>query len=234
MNPIRETVKRWAQRTLPPSVFARLRSLSTRLRFRGLERGEVFTDIYKKNFWSDAESRSGSGSTLERTEELRKHLPGILARRGAKRMLDAGCGDFNWMREVDLGDVDYIGVDIVEPLIAENSRKFSRPRREFKTVDIVVGELPPADLVLCRDCLFHLPYKDVFQALANFRRTGAKWLLTTTFPDVEQNFDIPAGSYRPINLCRSPFGLPAPIEAVTEVDRQVALWEFESLRIDQC
>jgi hypothetical protein len=35
-------------------------------------------------------------------------------------MLDAPCGDFNWMKEVDLSAVHYTGGDIVEPLVNSN------------------------------------------------------------------------------------------------------------------
>jgi hypothetical protein len=38
-------------------------------------------------------------------------------------LLDIPCGDFNWMKLLNLG-VDYIGADIVGELIAENRRRF--------------------------------------------------------------------------------------------------------------
>jgi hypothetical protein len=39
---------------------------------------------------------------------------------GAQSLLDAGCGDFNWMRTVDLPGIKYIGVDVVSDLIERN------------------------------------------------------------------------------------------------------------------
>src|SRR6185295_16640264 len=83
--------------------------------FRSLR--NIFTDIYLSNFWADAESVSGRGSTIARTEVIRTSLPALLESVGAKTLLDAPCGDFNWMRNVDLSGIEYTGVDVVVELI---------------------------------------------------------------------------------------------------------------------
>src|SRR4051812_27850000 len=84
------------------NVFRRLRRVvrSLIVRARGLD--AVFSDIYRNNSWGDAESVSGRGSTLARTEVIRRSLPGLLESVGARSLLDAPCGDFNWMRHVEL------------------------------------------------------------------------------------------------------------------------------------
>src|SRR4051812_19402296 len=66
----------------------------------------IFSGIYRNNSWGDPESVSGRGSTLARTEVMRKTLPILLANVRAKSLLDAPCGDFNWMQHVDLGGVE--------------------------------------------------------------------------------------------------------------------------------
>ena len=38
-------------------------------------------------------------------------------------------------------------------------------------------------MILCRDCLVHLTFDDARAALQNLRRSGSKYLLTTTFTD---------------------------------------------------
>src|SRR5258708_6481671 len=92
---------------------------------------EVFSTIYRDNLWADPESFSGRGSTLARTGVIRMELPRLLHDAGAKTLLDAACGDFNWMRHLELGSVQYIGVDIVPELIAQNQEKFGCERRRF-------------------------------------------------------------------------------------------------------
>jgi hypothetical protein len=72
---------------------------------------------------------------------------------------------------------------------------------------------------------------------ANFKRSGAVYLITTTYTK-HSNRDIVTGSFRPINLQRPPFNFPEPLTIVNEqwypsggreADRSVALWKLEEL-----
>ena len=101
-------------------ISRRAASLRRALGIRDLSTGIVFSRIYEKNLWGDSESRSGRGSTLGRTAVIRDALPALLEGVGARSMLDAACGDFNWMARVDLRGVRYVGVDVVPELIATN------------------------------------------------------------------------------------------------------------------
>src|SRR5215208_724486 len=117
----------------------------------------VFDSIYKAELWGCAESKSGYGSTLAFTEQLRKDLRDLVQSYGITSLLDAPCGDFNWMRHTELpGGLRYIGGDIVKELVHELSLKHENGRRTFLELDISRDELPEVDLWLCRDCLFHL------------------------------------------------------------------------------
>jgi hypothetical protein len=49
--------------------------------------------------------------------------------------------------------------------------------------------LPPCGAILCRDCLVHLSFGNIERAVANFRRSGAVWLIATTFPEWRTNAD---------------------------------------------
>lgn len=206
------------RKLLPFGVVNAWRSFKLRFRDglylsrRELGAGDVFDTIHERNAWAAAGSASGPGSELRETEDVRALLPALLDRLGARSMLDAPCGDFAWMKEVELGDRDYVGGDIVEALVAANEKAFGGPRRRFRRLDIRVDPLPPVDLIFCRDCLIHLSFGDGRAALANFRRSGATFLLTTTHPDVEENLPIRTGDYRPVNLTRPPYRLPAPLE----------------------
>jgi hypothetical protein len=77
---------------------------SYRRRSRRLERvgntEDRFTAIYEQNQWRNKESRSGEGSTLEYTENIRKELPVLIERYGFKTILDAPGGDYNWFQQV--------------------------------------------------------------------------------------------------------------------------------------
>jgi SAM-dependent methyltransferase len=166
---------------------------------------------------------------MARTTLLRQKMPEILAGLGVTRMLDAGCGDFNWMRDVEIGSVHYHGVDLVDAMIATNNARFGTPTRQFSVADVVNDPLPKVDLIFSRDCLFHLSNSDVMKAIENFRRTGAQWLLTTSEPSREKNDSIASGSYRPLNLCAEPFCFPPPEETIADTNREVGLWKMADI-----
>lgn len=173
-----------------------------------------FTRIYEGKVWRGSRSASGTGSSLENTREIRERLPEIVRRYGVERLLDAPCGDFLWMQEVvrELPGLRYVGGDIVESLVAKNRRRFASERIRFEHLDITRDALPAADLMMVRDCLFHLSYADISRFLVNLARSDIGLLLTTT-NEIEggavENRDIASGEFRPIDLFAEPFGFPA-------------------------
>ncbi len=93
---------------------------------------KLFTRIYARNSWRDAESRSGPGSTIARTDLLRSRLSDMVRELQVRSLLDVPCGDFNWMRLTELPGVDYVGADVVLELVrasAWNSGLKFRPSR---------------------------------------------------------------------------------------------------------
>lgn len=68
-------------------------------------------------------------------------------------MLDAPCGDFNWMKEVHKDIELYNGIDIVEDIIGKNKKKYSTKIVQFYQSDITRDPLPTSDLILYRDCV---------------------------------------------------------------------------------
>ena len=169
---------------------------------------ERFNKIYSTNYWSDSESRSGTGSSLSSTENIRNHLPKIIERFKIKRLFDAPCGDFNWMSQVLKNvDVDYIGSDIVEDLIVSN-KKNEKNNIKFIKLDIRTDKLPVSDLMICRDCLFHFSYEDIYKFLDNFLNSDIKYILLTSHLNIRDKFEnrnIDTGDFRKIDLFSKPF-----------------------------
>src|SRR5688572_21428961 len=135
---------------------------------RGGDAEVIFSEIYERNLWGDPESASGRGSTLRRTTVIRRVLPALLSDLGAKSLLDAPCGDFNWMRYTELGPVTYIGADVVPSLVARNEQRFGSHGRKFVILDITKSEIPTVSVILCRDCFAHLSFRNIRSAVANF------------------------------------------------------------------
>jgi SAM-dependent methyltransferase len=176
----------------------------------------VFTRIYSRNFWNNAESRSGPGSTAARTERLRPQLNQLLRELNIRTLLDVPCGDFNWMRLADLRSLQYTGADIVPELVRKNTLRYGSPRRNFTRADITRGPLPKSDLVLCRDGLIHLSFADIERALQTIRESGSTYLLLTSFADCRRNTDIATGDFRTLNFRHAPFNFPAALRTLAD------------------
>ena len=215
-----------------------LESLSMISHYEGFDVPETFSQVYQNNSWGDSESKSGPGSRLEETKAVRAVLPELLRRYEVRDFVDIPCGDWNWMKTVDLDSLCYHGGDIVPELIEENRKKFGGGNRSFEVIDLIAGPLPAGDLLLCRDCLVHLSFQDIGRFLEHLHRSGLRYLLTTTFTDRKSNDDIVTGNWRRINLEIAPFHFPEPLERIVEgsterrnkdSDKCLALWEVGQL-----
>jgi hypothetical protein len=178
----------------------------------------VFNNIFATNTWGSKESVSGAGSELQNTAQLIRELPLLLRDLRVKSLLDAPCGDFNWMQHVDLAGIDYHGADIVDTLVERNAQRFAGPGRRFSKLDLLSDPLPATDLIFCRDCLFHFSHADVFRALRAFVDSRSTWLLTTTFSyrALPRNGDIATGGWTALNLELPPFDFPPPRRLIIE------------------
>src|SRR5438105_7007368 len=216
-----------------PQVLAQKNFRKHRDHMRELDLKGRFSYIFDNNVWGSEDSNSGLGSSLLETQVLRREIPIVLSKIKAQSILDIPSGDFHWMSEVALGPVSYTGADIVEAIVTRNRKEFSSNRRQFLQLDVTTDPLPHADLILCRDCLVHLSYANIARALANMKRSGAPWILTTHFLRINSNTDIEDGDWRPLNFTRLPFSFPEPNHVIEEncmeaggafQDKCLALW----------
>ncbi len=168
---------------------------------------DIFTKIYFSNEWC-GETPSGPGSSIQYTENLRAQLPIIFKKYNIKTIFDAPCGDLNWMKLIlaQNSEINYIGADIVEEIVKRNTEQYSKNNINFVELDIIKDPLPQADLMICRDCLFHLSVSDVQKFIKNFIKSNISYLLTTCHFDVDViNADISPGSFTFLNLMEPPY-----------------------------
>jgi hypothetical protein len=224
----------WAKAKLP-RTYGFFRRVGYRIKRRAIIKSN-FTRKYVTNGWSCEESRSGYGSTLASAAGVRRELPGLLGDLGIQSMLDIPCGDLNWLKDLDLKLRQYIGADVVEPLVQERIRCDASPNRRFVRLDLTRDDLPRVDLILCRDCLVHFDYDHIRLALRQIKRSGSNYLLTTTFAERKENRNIMTGEWRPLNLQLPPFNLPPPQRVIhetsteeNETDKRLALWPIANL-----
>ncbi|KTD04825.1 Mg-protoporphyrin IX methyl transferase [Legionella geestiana] len=202
---------------------------------------ETFDKILSLKLWGSTESVSGEGSSHHETRLLNKQLNELLTTYKIRILLDAPCGDLNWITQLNLSSIRYIGIDIVESLIQQHTSRYQdNDTFTFFQSDITRDPLPASDLIMCRDALVHFSHEDSLKALKNFKKSGASWLLTTTFPKSHGNTDITTGDWYPINLEKAPFNLPKPYQLIVEgclqnngmyEDKSLGLWRLEDLKI---
>jgi hypothetical protein len=200
------------------------------------------------------ETADGPGATLALTDKLRGWLPELIHRHQITTMLDAACGDWSWLRLVDLGGVEYTGWD-VDPGRIETCRQrvFDEARRrhgcgpapKFEAVNLLtVDHIDYYDLVLCRDFLMHVTNDHITAVLDKIIAGGTPLLLATTFLGADnaarawrpEEATWPGYMEQPVDLTAEPFNLPQPIDVFTEergpwgvlaVPRELALFKIQ-------
>lgn len=196
---------------------------------------ERFTAVYQNRVWLRGRmigSLSGLGSELENTERVRLGLTGLLKSLDTRCLLDVGCGDFTWMKEVSF-PFRYVGIDIVPGVIAANNASYGSAQRSFQVGDATTDPLPQADTTLCREVLFHLAFADVWRVVENIRKSGSSYLIATNDNNLKYNADILSGDFRMLNLHRAPFFFPRPTDSIPDSsvcpDRALAVWQVADL-----
>jgi SAM-dependent methyltransferase len=201
---------------------------------------DVFAEIYRENFWLGTKSRSGQGSTLVTTAVIREELPQLFDMFKIETILDAGCGDYYWMRTVDMKSRLYFGVDIVPEMIEKNREHFADDNHHFLCLNLAEDLLPRVDMVICRDVLAHLDAQTVCKVLRNLKASGSTFLLATTH-ETGKNRSIIPGNHYPYDLTVAPFNLSEPLILIKETTAEdsslqdkkaMGLWLLQDLDLN--
>ena len=215
-----------------------MRSLVELFIFKGdLERR--FRLIHRLNYWNSFESVSGNGSTIFMTSELKLPLIKLMKKFEIQSICDAPCGDFSWMKEI-ISEINilYKGIDIVPELI-KSLRVYEKTNISFEQGDIRFVDFSNFDLILVRDCLFHLSYDDIDTFLRNLSKYDYKYLLTTSYVSDSSfhNIDIDTGDFRKIDLFSHPFNFSSSVSssipdwAPPESERYLYMWEKKKVPV---
>lgn len=198
--------------------------------------------INSHNFYKDKikdlgiDSYSGRGSCIYTTEDVRKHLPIILEQFKIKSIVDAPCGDWNWMKLIELSGIKYKGYDIVDEVLDNNIKTYRKEDVNFFWKDLLSEDFDDkVDLIICRDFLFHISNESVLNMLEKFKKSGSKYLLSTSFEKTTVNTDINTSDndngFRAINLMKDPFNIKNHVYSFLETHpdnagRGMYLWKL--------
>ena len=185
--------------------------------------------MFRTRRWALGESVSGPGSDRDsgQVEHAIRMLTKACDALGVRSIADMPCGDFHWVHLFlkDHPGIDYVGYDIVEPLIAQNRE--AHPEHRFEVLDITTQVPAPADLIFSKDLVNHLYERDVWAALGNMAASGSRWLLITsnTGHANKELFMLRPGASRELDLRTTPYSLPEPVWS----DHYFSLWTVEAV-----
>jgi 2-polyprenyl-3-methyl-5-hydroxy-6-metoxy-1,4-benzoquinol methylase len=174
----------------------------------------AFEDIYKNATWSKKGAdggTSGFGSTLHATAIYRAFLAQFMKDADVHSVVDAGCGDWEFSQAIDWKGIDYKGFDIVKSVIDADTKAFARPGIQFFAANIVETELPPADLLIVKHVLQHLPTAAVHRFLRQLPKYKHVLIMSSVNDRTltGKNDDIEPGGFRTLDITRAPFNVPA-------------------------
>lgn len=127
----------------------------------------VFRDVYLARQWSQAEVQfhSGPGSTGLSATQYADCIKDFIRLHDIRSVVDLGCGDFRVASGFVTPNVHYVGVDIVDPLIAHNQATFGSDTVRFVKLDATRDPLPDGELCLIREVLQHLSNRQIASVL---------------------------------------------------------------------
>lgn len=186
---------------------------------------EVFGEIYQQQAWAPhlklkpGTLYSGPGSDEELGRPYAAEILKYIRSHRIKTIVDLGCGDFRVGRLLAAEGVNYIGVDVVEALIAHNRAKYETATVNFLCRDIAKDELPDGDLCLAREVFQHLSNQQISGALAKMKK----------YPHVIIT-DHQLDGTRPINIDR-PHGGNSRSSLGTNLDLSKAPFHISGVRM---
>jgi hypothetical protein len=210
-------------------------------RLKNLNDREKFNLIYRTGYWKNStnSSVSGAGSDHIATINITHSLTELFKKQKPSTLLDAPCGDFSFMKNIDLTNINYVGLDLVDDLIVKNNKKYKRKNIKFIQGDIIKDSIPCFDIIFVRDCFVHLEDKQIIEAINNIIKSDSKYLISTTFKGkVKNNQSNDYDRWRPINLEMDPFLLPPPISYLddrnkkyeSDFDKWMGVWKIRDLK----
>jgi len=187
---------------------------------------QQFTNIYNNNKNADEETVSGIGSKIENAIDLINTLPDILKKYEISSIFDIGCGDFNWMKNIDISGINYTGGEIVLDVFKSN-KKYESDTINFIHFDITSDSIPRSDLIICRGVLSFYNTKTILNIINKIINSKSLYILLTNFPKSTDT---------KIDFLQPPYSFPDPIISIKDgVNKEIGLWKISDLliQIDQ-
>ena len=170
---------------------------------------QVFTEIYDKQRWNEL-----SGPEVQKDEQghhpFTDYLQNFIATHNISSIFDMGCGYGELLKNLNLPDnTSYLGLDIVDSVIAYNKLHYERANVSYDTVDDVKDLLKyKGDLLILKDVIQHWSNDQIAYARDHILQNFKYAIIVNDIysPGLGPvNSAIKTGGSRPLNLEISPF-----------------------------
>nr|AEX62595.1 glycosyl transferase sugar-binding domain protein [Moumouvirus Monve] len=159
---------------------------------------DIFENIYNTSTWGNG---SGPGSNPSYNREYIEVLKKLFDDLDIKSITDIGCGDWQFSRYIDFGNINYLGIDVVPHLIEINTKLFGKENIKFKHMDIInnSNQVENTDLIILKDVVQHWSTKTIIKVL-DVLKTKTKYILLTNCCNQKDPLDdIKLGEFRPLS-----------------------------------
>jgi hypothetical protein len=131
---------------------------------------EIFGKIYKSQIWGDGSEEnplSGSGSNPANAKPFVNFVKELIPREKVKSVLEVGHGDWAMWKDYRFPNLMYMGIDVAAGLSEQIQEIYADDFHAFQYLDFCETELPPADLLVTKDVLQHLPNDEIIRLLGS-------------------------------------------------------------------
>ena len=176
----------------------------------------AFSEIYNKDVWAlDSGEWHAQQAGYEPLESCYARFVALLQdfmrHNRVRSVVEFGCGFWSYAREIDWSGIEYDGFDIVDGPVRWNRDHHGADNIRFHRLEDGT-RLPPADLLISKDVLQHLPIADICYYTDIFRRNYRFSIIASgVFPDHDTNSEIAAGDCRSLRLDLPPFDIPCAV-----------------------
>lgn len=153
-----------------------------------------------------------------------RFLTEFLKEKQIRSVVDLGCGDWQFSRFIDWSGIRYLGIDLVDSVVRQNTEKFASATVTFRSEDILAHpeHVPGADLLIVKDVLQHLSNANVLRVLA-FARKFKFAIIVNDY--AKENVDCENGDTRPLDITKPPFDISNAALALEYAGRAVFVLE---------
>jgi len=154
----------------------------------------------------------GQFATVKDMAVLIKELDDFISEKNISSLVDIGCGDVHWIKELkEFMNINFLGIDFIPDLIFTLNVVFSNNKNiNFENVDILTTPLKQyinkPDLIIVHNTFTLMTFYEILIALDNILSSNPKYIMITSYDERQNDLrKIDSRNWKPMNLEDEPF-----------------------------